>query len=136
MKTSFVFNDLITYNMFPPGIYFLIKSLKYCLRIHIILSSYLIDNRRQNVTMYLYHYTDEDSLEWIFKSRSIKQSRRERKLIWFFKARYHIRVQPAFTACCCVIKETVLACPNQRSYFENATACSKLTLKVRVETLL
>ena len=54
--------------------------------------------------------------------------------IWSVKARCHTRFQHAFTACCCVFKETTLVASNQRNYLENA--CSKRTLKTRVATRL
>ncbi len=42
----------------------------------------------------------------------------------------------AFTACGCVFKEITLVVSNQGNYFENATACSKRTLKTTVATQL
>ncbi len=42
----------------------------------------------------------------------------------------------AFTACNCVFKEITLVGSNQGYYFENATACSKRTLKTTVATQL
>jgi len=42
----------------------------------------------------------------------------------------------AFTACGCVFKEITLVDSNQGNYFENATACSKRTLKTTVATQL
>jgi len=44
--------------------------------------------------------------------------------------------QRAFTACSCVFKEITLVWANQGNYFENATACSKRTLKTTVATQL
>jgi len=46
------------------------------------------------------------------------------------------RLQRAFTACGCVFKEITLVGSNQGNYFENATACSKRTLKTHVTTQL
>jgi len=46
------------------------------------------------------------------------------------------RFQRAFTACVCVFKEITLVDSNQGNYFENATACSKRTLKMTVATQL
>ncbi len=46
------------------------------------------------------------------------------------------RLQRAFTACGCVFKEITLVGSNQGNYFENATACSKRTLKTTVATQL
>ncbi len=45
------------------------------------------------------------------------------------KLRCDSRFQHAFTACSCVFKEITLVRANQRNFFENATACSKRTLK-------
>ncbi len=42
----------------------------------------------------------------------------------------------AFTACGCVFKEITLFGSNQGNYFENATGCSKRTLKTPVATQL
>jgi len=42
----------------------------------------------------------------------------------------------AFTACSCAFKVITLVWANQRNYFENATACSKRTLKTTVTTQL
>jgi hypothetical protein len=42
----------------------------------------------------------------------------------------------AFTACSCVFKEITLVVSNQGNYFENASACSKRTLKTTVATQL
>ncbi len=42
----------------------------------------------------------------------------------------------AFTACSCVFKEITLVGSKQDNYFENATACSKRTLKTTVTTQL
>jgi hypothetical protein len=42
--------------------------------------------------------------------------------------------QLAFTACGCVFKVITLVQSNQLNFFENATACSKRTLKTRVAT--
>ncbi len=44
------------------------------------------------------------------------------------------RFQRAFTACVFVLKVITLVGSNQRNYFENATACSKRTLKTTVAT--
>ncbi len=44
------------------------------------------------------------------------------------------RFQPAFTARGCVFKVITLVGSNQSNYFENTTACSKRTLKMRVAT--
>jgi len=46
------------------------------------------------------------------------------------------RFQRAFTACSCVFKVITLVGSNQGNYFENATACSKRTLKTTVVTQL
>jgi len=46
------------------------------------------------------------------------------------------RFTHAFTACSCVIKVFTLVGSNQGNYFENATACSKRTLKTTVATQL
>jgi len=57
--------------------------------------------------------------------------------IWItLKLRCDIRFQRAFTACSCVFKVITLIWANQRNYFENATACSKRTLKTTVATQL
>ncbi len=47
-----------------------------------------------------------------------------------------LRCDERFTACDCVFKEITLVDSNQRNYFENATACSKRTLKTIVATQL
>ncbi len=52
------------------------------------------------------------------------------------KLRCDERFTHAFTACCCVFKELMLVGSNQGNYFENATACSKRTLKTTVATEL
>ncbi len=46
------------------------------------------------------------------------------------------RFQRAFTACSCIFKVITLIGSNQGNYFENATACSKRTLKTTVATQL
>ncbi len=46
------------------------------------------------------------------------------------------RFTHAFTAFGCVFKETTLVGLNQSNYFENASACSKRTLKTTVATQL
>jgi len=46
------------------------------------------------------------------------------------------RFQHAFTACVCVFKVITLVGSNQRNYLENATTCSKRTLKTTVATQL
>jgi len=46
------------------------------------------------------------------------------------------RFQRAFTACSCVFKVITLIGSNQGNYIENATACSKRTLKTTVATQL
>ncbi len=46
------------------------------------------------------------------------------------------RFMHAFTACGCVFKEITLVGFNHGNYFENATACSKRTLKTTVATQL
>jgi len=51
-------------------------------------------------------------------------------------ARCDERFTHAFTACGCVFKEITLIGSNQGNYFENATACSKRTLKTTVATQL
>jgi hypothetical protein len=53
-----------------------------------------------------------------------------------FKLRCDGRFTHAFTACVCVFKEITLVGSNQGNYFENATACSKRTLKTTVATQL
>jgi len=64
----------------------------------------------------------------------------EVKLVPFFgnciKLRCDSRFQRAFTACTCVFKVITLIGSNQGDYFENATACSKRTLKKTVATRL
>jgi len=52
------------------------------------------------------------------------------------KLRCDERFTHAFTACGCVFKEITLVSSNQDNYFENATACSKRTLKTTVATQL
>jgi len=52
------------------------------------------------------------------------------------KLRCGERFTHAFTAFGCVFKEITLVCSNQGNYFENATACSKRTLKMTVATQL
>jgi len=52
------------------------------------------------------------------------------------KLRCDERFTHAFTACGCVFKEITLVGANQGNYFENATACSKRTLKTTVATQL
>jgi len=44
--------------------------------------------------------------------------------------------QRAFTSCSCVFKVNTLIGSNQGNFFENATACSKRTLKTTVATQL
>jgi len=46
------------------------------------------------------------------------------------------RLQRAFTACIGVFEVITLVGSNQRNYSENATACSKRTLKTTVATQL
>jgi hypothetical protein len=46
------------------------------------------------------------------------------------------RLQRAFTVCICGFKVITLLDSNQRNFFENATACSKRTLKTIVATQL
>jgi len=46
------------------------------------------------------------------------------------------RFTHAFTACGCVFKEIKLVGSNQGNFLENATACSKRTLKTTVATQL
>jgi hypothetical protein len=53
-----------------------------------------------------------------------------------FKLRCDTRFQRAFTACSCVFEVITLISASQRNYFENATACSKRTLKMPVATQL
>jgi hypothetical protein len=53
-----------------------------------------------------------------------------------FKLRCDERFTHAFTACGCVFNEITLVGSNQGNYFENATACSKRTLKTTVATRL
>jgi len=50
------------------------------------------------------------------------------------KLRCDERFTHAFTAWGCVFKEITLVGSNQGNYFENATACSKRTLKKTVAT--
>jgi len=52
------------------------------------------------------------------------------------KLRCDERFMHAVTACGCVFKEITLVDSNQGNYFENATACSKRTLKSTVATQL
>ncbi len=52
------------------------------------------------------------------------------------KLRCDERFTHAFTACGSVFKEITLVGSNQGNFFENATACSKRTLKTTVETQL
>jgi len=52
------------------------------------------------------------------------------------KLRCDERFTHAFTACGIVFKEITLVGSNQGNYFENATACSKYTLKTTVATQL
>ncbi len=52
------------------------------------------------------------------------------------KLRCDERFTHAFTACSCVFKEIMLVGTNQGNYFENATVCSKRTLKTTVATQL
>jgi hypothetical protein len=56
------------------------------------------------------------------------------RLQWlqFLKLSCDSRFQRMFTACGCVFKVILLVVSNQGNYFENATACSKRTLKTRV----
>jgi len=51
------------------------------------------------------------------------------------KLRCDERFTHAFTACGCVFKEITLVGSNQGNFFENATACSKRTLKTTVANL-
>ncbi len=46
------------------------------------------------------------------------------------------RFQRAFTACVCIFKLFTFVVSKQGKYFENATACSKRTLKTTVATQL
>jgi len=52
--------------------------------------------------------------------------------ICLFKLSRDSRFQRAFTACSCVFKVITLIGSNQGIYFENATVCSKRTLKMTV----
>ncbi len=52
------------------------------------------------------------------------------------KLRCDDRFTHAFTACSCVFKVIKLVGSNQPDYFENASACSKRTLKTTVATQL
>jgi len=52
------------------------------------------------------------------------------------KLRCDERTTHAFTACGCVFKEITLVGSNQGNFFDNATACSKRTLKTTVSTQL
>jgi len=52
------------------------------------------------------------------------------------KLRCDERFTHAIAACGCVFKEITLVGSNQGNYFENATACSKRTLKTTVSTQL
>ncbi len=54
----------------------------------------------------------------------------------YFKLSCDERFAQAFTACGCVFKEITLVGSKQGNYFENATACSKRTLKTTVATQL
>jgi len=53
-----------------------------------------------------------------------------------FKLRCDTRFQREFTASGCVFNVITLEGANQRNFFENATSCSKSTLKTRVATQL
>jgi len=64
-------------------------------------------------------------------SKKNGQRRRNLELNCLIKVRCHTRFQGAFTACGCVFKVITLVGSNQDTYFENATACSKRTLKTR-----
>jgi len=57
-------------------------------------------------------------------------------MICTLKLRCDERFAHAFTACGCVFKEITLVGSNQGNNFENATACSKRTLKTTVATQL
>jgi hypothetical protein len=52
------------------------------------------------------------------------------------KAAFQNTFQRAFTAYGCFFKEIILVGSNQSNYFENATTCSKRTLKTTVEMKL
>jgi hypothetical protein len=54
------------------------------------------------------------------------------KSVCIFKLRCDERFTHAFTARGCVFREITLVGSNQGNYFENATACSKRTLKTIV----
>jgi hypothetical protein len=66
----------------------------------------------------------------------IKATYSEKALFLLFKLRCDERFTHAFTACGCVFKEITLVGSNQGNYFENATACSKRSLKTTVATQL
>jgi len=52
------------------------------------------------------------------------------------KLRCNSHFQREFTACSCIFKVITLIGSNQDYYFENATACSKHTLKTTIATQL
>ncbi len=58
------------------------------------------------------------------------------KIFWSVKLRCDERFTHAFTACSCVFKGITLVSSIQGNYFQNATACSKRTLKTTVATQL
>ncbi len=53
-----------------------------------------------------------------------------------FKLSCDSRFQRAFSACSCIFKVLTLVGSNQSNFFDNATACNKLTLKTLVATQL
>ncbi len=55
---------------------------------------------------------------------------------FLFKLSCDSHFQLALTACVCVFKVITLVGSTQSNYFENATACSKRTLKTTVATQL
>ncbi len=57
-------------------------------------------------------------------------------VIFKLKLRCDQRFRHAFTAYGCVFKEITLVGSNQDTYFENASACSKRTLKTTVASQL
>ncbi len=56
--------------------------------------------------------------------------------VWSVKLRCDERFTHVFTACVCGFKVIALVWANQGNYFENATACSKRTMKTTVATQL
>ncbi len=57
-------------------------------------------------------------------------------LVCILKLRCDTQFQHAFTACSCIFKVIASVSSNQSNIFENATECTKRTLKTRVATQL